>query len=68
MTTSTSTTYTVTGMSCEHCERAVQAEVGALPAVESAAASAAAGTLLVVGTVSREQVSEAVQAAGYELG
>ena len=28
-------TYTVAGMTCEHCARAVKQEVGAIPGVES---------------------------------
>ena len=31
----TTTTYAVTGMTCEHCVRAVTSELGALPGVQA---------------------------------
>lgn len=64
-------TYTVTGMSCGHCESAVTKEVSALPGVTDISADAATGLLTV--TVAPEQplddeaVRAAVDEAGYEL-
>ncbi|MGV0358734.1 heavy-metal-associated domain-containing protein [Corynebacterium mastitidis] len=40
-------TYTVTGMTCAHCENAVREEVSALPGVAVAEVSAREGTLVV---------------------
>jgi copper chaperone CopZ len=64
-------TYTVSGMSCGHCESAVTKEVSALPGVTGITADAKSGLLTV--TVSPEQplddeaVRAAVDEAGYEL-
>lgn len=63
----TSTTYTVTGMTCGHCELSVREEVEALPGVTAAVADRAAGTLVVTGEVSPERVADAVAEAGYEV-
>jgi copper chaperone len=61
-------TYNVTGMSCEHCARAVTAEVGALPGVSGVDVDLASGALVVSGAdVDVETVRIAVQAAGYDL-
>ncbi|MDH6140908.1 copper chaperone CopZ [Kitasatospora sp. GP30] len=63
------TTYTVTGMSCGHCEKSVSEELSALAGVLTVAADAKAGTV----TVSSEQpldeadVRAAIDEAGYEL-
>jgi copper chaperone CopZ len=64
-------TYTVSGMSCGHCESAVTKEVSALPGVTDIKADAQTGLLTV--TVAPEQqlddeaVRAAVDEAGYEL-
>ncbi|AXI77626.1 heavy-metal-associated domain-containing protein [Peterkaempfera bronchialis] len=66
---STTTVFTVTGMSCGHCEKSISEEVSALPGVTAVSASSEAGTV----TVSSEQpldeaaVRAAVDEAGYEL-
>jgi len=61
--------YHVVGMTCEHCERRVTGELGAIAGVDSVTADAATG--LVVGTAQAEPdaaaVAEAVDEAGYEL-
>ncbi len=65
----TTTTYTVQGMTCDHCVNAVSAEVGALPGVSKVDVDLAAGEV----TVTSEQpldpaaVRAAVDEAGYEL-
>jgi len=61
--------FTVSGMSCGHCEKSVSQELGALPGVIGVSADAKAGTV----TVSSEQplddgaVRAAVDEAGYQL-
>ncbi len=61
--------FTVSGMSCGHCEKSVSEELGSLPGVIEVSADAKAGTV----TVSSEQplddaaVRAAVDEAGYEL-
>ncbi len=59
--------YQVTGMTCEHCERAVSAEVGQVSGVDSVQVSASDGVLRVTtGTgVDDAAVLAAVDEAGY---
>ena len=62
------TTYTVTGMTCEHCARAVTAEVSAIPGVASVAVDVEGGTLAVSGdAVDESAVRAAVDEAGYAV-
>ena len=72
MTTSSTTTYGVTGMTCGHCISAVQQEVGALPGVQDVAVELVVdGTSTVRVTsdadLDEAEVRAAVQEAGYEL-
>lgn len=64
---STTTTYTVTGMTCGHCESSVRAEVSQLPGVTGVDVSAKTGTLTVTAenTVNDAEVIAAVDEAGY---
>ncbi|ROR38512.1 heavy-metal-associated domain-containing protein [Kitasatospora cineracea] len=66
---SSTVTYTVSGMSCGHCEKAINGEVSALPGVTAVAADSRAGTVTVTAepAPSDEQVAAAVDEAGYEL-
>ncbi|HEY2206239.1 MAG TPA: heavy metal-associated domain-containing protein [Pseudonocardia sp.] len=63
------TTVTVTGMTCEHCVRAVTEELSALDGVHEVDVALSSG--LVTVTSSRElsgtEIAEAVEEAGYEL-
>jgi len=65
----TTTTYTVQGMTCAHCVSSVSAEVGALPGVRNIEVELATGAV----TVTSEQpldpgaVRAAVDEAGYQL-
>jgi copper chaperone CopZ len=65
----TTTTFTVQGMTCGHCEAAVAKEVAKVAGVAGAVASADAGTVEVTsdGPVDRAAVADAVAEAGYEL-
>ena len=62
-------TYTVTGMTCDHCVRSVTEEVEKLPGVRDVRVDLASGQL----TVSSESdlddaaVAAAVDEAGYEM-
>lgn len=60
--------YRVSGMSCAHCEAAVEREVAELPGVEGVTVSAATGTLIVTSAVpvDPDTVLGAVDEAGYE--
>ena len=62
-------TYSVTGMTCDHCVRAVQAEVGKVPGVASVAVDLAAGRVTVSSEHPLDQadVRAAIEEAGFEL-
>jgi copper chaperone len=61
--------YTVTGMTCEHCVRSVSEEVGALPGVTAVDVDLASGGVTVTSEapVADADVRAAVEEAGYEL-
>ena len=65
----TEATYSVTGMTCDHCVRAVQTEVGGIAGVDSVSVDLAAGTVTLrsAGPVDPDAVRVAVEEAGYEL-
>ncbi|MET8546703.1 copper chaperone [Kitasatospora xanthocidica] len=66
---SSTITYTVSGMSCGHCEKAISEEVSALAGVTGVAADATAGTVTIssAAPLDDEQVRAAIDEAGYEL-
>jgi copper chaperone CopZ len=63
------TTYTVTGMTCEHCVQAVTGELSALPGVESVDVDLSSGAVTVASAapLAEADVRAAVDEAGYEL-
>ncbi len=61
-------TIPVRGMSCQHCVNAVDKAVRSVPGVTEAAVDLAGGTVTVTGSFDRQQVVEAIKAAGYEAG
>ena len=63
----TTTTFQVTGMTCEHCERAVTEEVTSIAAVTGVDVSAATSVLSVESDspVDDAAVLAAVEEAGY---
>lgn len=65
----TTSTYTVTGMTCEHCVGAVRGEVGQIPGVTDVQVDLASGTVTVTSDepVDVEAVRASVDEAGYEL-
>lgn len=61
-------TYTVSGMTCEHCVNAVSAEVGGIDGVDAVAVDLTSGHVTVAGDgYTDEQVAAAVDEAGYTL-
>ena len=62
-------TYTVTGMSCDHCVAAVRGELHALPGVTGVDVDLAAGVVHVVSDAPLDTaaVHAAVEEAGYEV-
>jgi copper chaperone len=61
--------WTVTGMTCEHCVKAVTEEVSALAGVESVEVDLETGAVTVTAATdpTREQMVAAVDEAGYAL-
>ena len=57
----TTSTYTVVGMTCEHCVRSVSEEVGAIPGVSDLSVDLATGSLSVT---TDAEVAEALEEAG----
>ena len=68
MQTSTST-YTVTGMTCAHCVASVTEEVVEIPGVESVDVALETGAVTVTSAepLDRAAVQAAVEEAGYQL-
>ncbi len=60
-------TYVVSGMTCDHCKRAVATEVSAVRGVDAANVDLASGELTVVGDAEAVDVAAAVREAGYEV-
>lgn len=61
-------TYTVVGMTCDHCARSVAEEVSIVPGVTDVEVDRATGRLTVAGReVSEAAVVAAVEEAGYEV-
>jgi copper chaperone len=63
------TTYTVTGMTCSHCVSAVTEEVTKIPGVFDVQVDLASGAVDVASTapLAATDVKAAVEEAGYEL-
>ncbi len=64
-----STTFSVTGMTGSHCERAITEEIAAVPGVQSVTVDLASGTVTVATTrpIDRADIAAAVEEAGYSL-
>ncbi|MEN3357352.1 MAG: hypothetical protein V7637_1334 [Mycobacteriales bacterium] len=61
-------TYTVEGMTCDHCVQAVTSEVGRVPGVTGVTVDLAAGAVTVTGeTLDDAAINAAVDEAGYTL-
>ncbi|SFJ63226.1 copper ion binding protein [Amycolatopsis sacchari] len=65
----TQQTYTVTGMTCEHCVRSATEEVGGLPGVTDVAVELPTGKVTVTSEAElpTDLVRSAVEEAGYQL-
>ena len=62
-------TYSVTGMTCDHCVRAVETEVGSVAGVTSVSVDLGAGRVTVTSDepVDPAAIRAAVEEAGFEL-
>lgn len=65
--TSREITVMVGGMSCNHCRKNVEKAIAALDGVETVTVDLATGKAVIVGTVSRETVSKAVESIGFSV-
>lgn len=65
----TTATYTVSGMTCEHCVAAVRGEVGSVEGVTGVEVELATGTVTVAsdGPIDPAAIAAAVDEAGYEV-
>lgn len=62
------TTYTVNGMTCGHCELSVKEEISEIKGVTDVTADHTTGAITVTGEgFSDDQVAAAIAEAGYEL-
>jgi copper ion binding protein len=67
-TQTTQRTYTVAGMTCDHCVMSVREEVGEIAGVESVDVDLASGRLTVTGTgYTDPAIAQAVAETGYEV-
>jgi copper chaperone len=66
---SQTSTYTVTGMTCQHCVASVTEEVREIPGVENVEVDLDTGTVTVTSAESLDDaaVAAAVEEAGYNL-
>ncbi|WP_372728143.1 heavy-metal-associated domain-containing protein [Nocardioides sp.] len=66
---STTTDWTVTGMTCGHCVASVTEEISEIEGVENVAVDLPTGTVTVTSAqpIERDRVEAAVSEAGYSL-
>ncbi len=64
---SNETTYTVKGMTCEHCVASVREEVSEVAGVTGVDVDLASGRVVVSGDADDAAVRAAVDEAGYEV-
>jgi copper chaperone CopZ len=64
-----STTFTVTGMTCAHCERAITQEIASVDGVQSVTVDVASGTVTVTATepVDRADIAAVIDGVGHTL-
>lgn len=62
-------TFSVSGMSCEHCERSISDEISEIPGVQKVKADHVSGIVVVTSETELDDsaVSHAVEEAGYAL-
>lgn len=63
----TTSTYTVTGMTCGHCVQSVKTEIGKIDGVTGVDVDLESGRVVVAGEVTDAAVAAAVDEAGYEI-
>ena len=61
------TTVSISGMTCVHCVRAVFTSLAGVPGIVRADVSIGRAVIEHDGTVTQEQIRDAIGAAGYEV-
>lgn len=64
--------FSIQGMTCEHCERAVTAEIHKIPSVNKVSVELHPGQASIIEVssddpVERSQIAAAIEEAGYQL-
>jgi copper ion binding protein len=59
--------YDVPAISCDHCKRAIEGEVGQVPGVERVEVDVDAKTVTVDGPAADDAIRAAIDEAGYEV-
>ena len=60
-------TYSVPGISCDHCKHAIETAVGAVDAVDSVEVDVAGRTVAVAGAAPDDAIRAAIDEAGYDV-
>ncbi len=60
-------TYDVPDISCDHCKRAIEAEIAKVAGVSEAVVTVATRTVRVEGDASDDEVRAAIDEAGYDV-
>ena len=60
-------TYSVPGISCDHCRQAIEAEIAGVAGVGTVRVDIEAKTVEVEGDLTPEQIRGAIEEAGYEI-
>jgi len=63
----TERTYSVPGVSCEHCKSAIEGEVSGVAGVARVEVDVAAKTVRVVGDAADDALRSAIDRAGYDV-
>jgi copper chaperone CopZ len=60
-------TYSVPGISCDHCKHAIEGEVGQVPGVDRVLVDVPTRTVAVDGAAADGAILAAIDEAGYEV-
>ena len=60
-------TYSVPGISCDHCKHAIEGEVGQVPGVDRVEVDVPGKTVAVDGGAADDAIRAAIDEAGYEV-
>jgi copper chaperone CopZ len=63
----TTRTWSVPGVSCEHCKAAIEGELAKVPGVSTADVDVGAKTVTVTGDASDAAIVAAIDEAGYDV-